>query len=97
MENAQTYTKKERNMFLTGMFGQNMIYNVVAVGLYYYFQNVICLPAIALGWIFAIARIWDAINDPMMGSIVDKTKTKCRSQCRSAVKTAPHRLFACRT
>ena len=46
MENAQTYTKKERNMFLTGMFGQNMIYNVVAVGLYYYFQNVICLPAI---------------------------------------------------
>ena len=75
MENINTYSKKERNMFLTGMFGQNMIYNVVTVGLYYYFQNVICLPAIAFGWIFAIARIWDAINDPMMGSIVDKTRT----------------------
>ena len=49
MSVAQTYTKKERNMFLTGMFGQNMIYNIVATGLYYYFQNVICLPAIALG------------------------------------------------
>ena len=56
MENVNTYSKKERNMFLTGMFGQNMIYNVVAVGLYYYFQNVICLPAIALGWIFAIGE-----------------------------------------
>ena len=55
MENVNTYSKKERNMFLTGMFGQNMIYNVVTVGLYYYFQNVICLPAIAFGWIFAIA------------------------------------------
>lgn len=87
MSVAQTYTKKERNMFLTGMFGQNMIYNIVATGLYYYFQNVICLPAIALGWIFAIARIWDAVNDPMMGSLVDKTRTKW-GKCR------PYLLFA---
>ena len=88
MENINTYSKKERNMFLTGMFGQNMIYNVVAVGLYYYFQNVICLPAIALGWIFAIARIWDAINDPMMGSIVDKTRTKW-GKCRPYLIFSP--------
>ena len=75
-------------MFLTGMFGQNMIYNVVTVGLYYYFQNVICLPAIAFGWIFAIARIWDAINDPMMGSIVDKTRTKW-GKCRPYLIFSP--------
>lgn len=88
MATAQTYTKRERNMYLTGMFGQNMIYNVVATGLYYYFQNVICLPAVALGWIFAIARIWDAINDPMMGSIVDKTKSKW-GKCRPYLIFAP--------
>lgn len=88
MENVNTYSKKERNMFLTGMFGQNMIYNVVTVGLYYYFQNVICLPAIAFGWIFAIARIWDAINDPMMGSIVDKTRTKW-GKCRPYLIFSP--------
>lgn len=81
MAQVKTYSGKERNMYLTGLFGQNMIYNIVATGLYYYFQNVICLPAIALGWIFALARVWDAINDPIMGSIVDKTKSrwgKCR-------------------
>lgn len=88
MAQVKTYTKKERNMYLTGLFGQNMIYNIVATGLYYYFQNVICLPAIALGWIFAIARIWDAINDPMMGSIVDKTKTKW-GKCRPYLIFAP--------
>ncbi len=87
MENVKTYTPKERNLYLTGMFGQNMIYNIVATGLYYYFQNVICLNAIALGWIFAIARVWDAINDPMMGSIVDKTHSKW-GKCR------PYLLFA---
>ncbi|WP_177918184.1 MFS transporter [uncultured Eubacterium sp.] len=78
---AKTYTKKEAAGFLTGMFGQNLIYNIVATGLYFYFQNVICLPAIALGWIMTIARVWDAINDPMMGTIVDKTHSKW-GKCR---------------
>ena len=76
-----TYTKKELGGYLVGMFGQNLIYNIVATGLYFYFQNVICLPAMALGWIFALARVWDAINDPMMGTIVDKTRTKW-GKCR---------------
>ncbi|MBO5495523.1 MAG: MFS transporter, partial [Eubacterium sp.] len=75
-KSVNTYSGREAAMYLTGMFGQNMIYNIVATGLYYYFQNVICLNALALGWIFAIARVWDAINDPMMGSIVDRTRTK---------------------
>lgn len=78
---AKTYTKKEAAGFLVGMFGQNLIYNIVATGLYFYFQNVICLPAMALGWIMTIARIWDAINDPMMGTIVDKTHSKW-GKCR---------------
>ncbi len=83
-----TYTHKERNMYLTGMFGQNMIYNIVATGVYYYFQNIICLPAVALGWIFALARVWDAINDPMMGTIVDRTKSKY-GKCRSWLLFSP--------
>lgn len=77
----RTYTKKELGGYLVGMFGQNVIYNIVATGLYFYFQNVICLPAMALGWIFALARVWDAINDPMMGTIVDRTRTKW-GKCR---------------
>lgn len=77
----RTYTKKELGGYLVGMFGQNLIYNIVATGLYFYFQNVICLPAMALGWIMTISRIWDAINDPMMGTIVDKTRTKW-GKCR---------------
>ena len=35
----------------------------------------------ALGLIMTIARIWDAINDPMMGTIVDKTHSKW-GKCR---------------
>lgn len=78
---VRTYSKKELGGYLVGMFGQNLIYNIVATGLYFYFQNVICLPAMALGWIMAIARVWDAVNDPMMGTIVDKTRSKW-GKCR---------------
>ena len=71
-----TYTRKELVGYLTGLAGQNIIYNIIATGLAFYFQSVIFLPAIAVSLIFAVARVWDAINDPMMGSIVDKTRTK---------------------
>ena len=74
--NLKTYSRKELAGYLTGLAGQNIIYNIIATGLAFYFQSVIFLPAIACSLIFALARVWDAINDPMMGTIVDKTHTK---------------------
>ena len=71
-----TYSKKELTGYLVGLAGQNMIYNIISSGLMYYFQSIIFLPVMACSVIVAIARVWDAINDPMMGTIVDKTHTK---------------------
>ncbi|MBQ7638845.1 MAG: MFS transporter [Clostridia bacterium] len=71
-----TYSRKELTGYLVGLAGQNIIYNIIGTGLTFYFQNVIFIPAIACSVIFAIARVWDAVNDPMMGTIVDKTRTK---------------------
>jgi len=76
-----TYTKKERNMYLIGLMGQNVIYNIIATGMTFYFQSVIFIPAIAISVIMGVARIWDAINDPMMGTFVDRTRTKW-GKCR---------------
>lgn len=76
-----TYTKKERNFYLIGLMGQNIIYNIIATGMVFYFQSVIFIPAIAISVIMGVARIWDAINDPMMGTIVDRTRTKW-GKCR---------------
>ena len=71
-----TYTRGELTGYLVGLAGQNIIYNIIGTGLTFYFQNVIFIPAIACSLIFALARVWDAVNDPMMGTIVDKTRTK---------------------
>ena len=76
-----TYTKRERNMYLIGLMGQNVIYNIIATGMVFYFQSVIFIPAIAISVIMGVARIWDAVNDPMMGTIVDRTRTKW-GKCR---------------
>lgn len=84
---GDTYTKKELTMYLIGLAGQNIIYNITQTGLMYYFQSVIFLPAMAISIMIAIARVWDAINDPMMGTIVDRTHSKW-GKCR------PYLLFA---
>ena len=76
LKNPNTYTGGELAGFLVGLAGQNIIYNIIGTGLTFYLKNVIFIPAMATGVIFAIARVWDAINDPMMGTIVDKTHTK---------------------
>ena len=76
-----TYTKKERNMYLIGLAGQNIIYNIIATGMTFYFQSVIFIPAMAISVITGVARVWDAINDPMMGTIVDRTRSKY-GKCR---------------
>ncbi len=41
-----------------------------------FYTDVVGLTATAISLIMMIARIWDAVNDPMMGLIVDRTHTR---------------------
>ena len=72
---------KERLSFAFTNFGQTMIYGIIVVYLMIYMTDYLAISAAIAGRILGIARITDAINDPLMGAIVDKTKTrygKCR-------------------
>ena len=88
----RTYTPGERNMYLLGMTGQNILYNIIGASLAYYLQFTILIPAITVSVIMAIARVWDAVNDPMMGTIVDKTRTKI-GKCRPYLLAVPLPIF----
>ena len=44
--------------------------------LLFFYTDVLLIPAKAATVIFTIARFWDAINDPMMGVICDRTRSK---------------------
>ena len=49
--------------------------------LVYFHTNVLGIPAAASGVIILIARIWDFINDPLMGILVEKTPYKPGGKC----------------
>ena len=57
--------------------GQVFGYNLVAGGyLSLFFTKVFGIPATAVSTMILFLGFWDAINDPLMGSIIDKTRTR---------------------
>lgn len=67
---------KEKYSFGIGAFGKDIILAYVNIFLMIYFTDVLYLSPAFVGSLFFVARIWDAINDPVMGMIVDNTHNK---------------------
>ncbi len=42
----------------------------------YFYTDVFVIPAAAAATMFLVSRIWDGVNDPLMGILADRTKTK---------------------
>lgn len=71
-----TLTFKEKYGYGIGAFGKDLVYAVMATFLMFYFTDVLGISAGFIGILFFVARLWDAINDPIMGLIVDNTGTR---------------------
>ncbi|CAG9713063.1 MFS transporter [Clostridium neonatale] len=69
-------TSKEKYSFGIGAIGKDAVYNIVAIYFMFYLTDVLGIGAGFIGALFFVARIWDAINDPIMGLVVDNTRTK---------------------
>jgi GPH family glycoside/pentoside/hexuronide:cation symporter len=54
----------------------NLYFTTASLYLLLYYTDVLGLPPATGGWIFAIALIWDAITDPVMGYIASRTRTR---------------------
>ncbi|HKM43353.1 MAG TPA: glycoside-pentoside-hexuronide (GPH):cation symporter [Limnochordia bacterium] len=65
--------------FGLGTVGRDMVYTMVTMYLIFYLTDILGISSAALWWINGIillARVFDALNDPVMGVIVDNTRTK---------------------
>lgn len=67
---------KEKVSYGLGAVGKDMVYMLSASYVLYYYQDILGVNAIAMGIIMMIARVFDAFNDPIMGMLVAKTRTK---------------------
>ena len=76
METKKGLTGKEKFAYGIGAVGKDMVYMLSSSYVLYYFQDIMKTSAIAMGIILLVARVFDAFNDPIMGVIVARTKTK---------------------
>ncbi len=76
METKKGLTGIEKFAYGIGAVGKDMVYMLSASYVLYYFQDILKTSAIAMGVILLVARIFDAFNDPIMGIVVARTKTR---------------------
>ena len=69
-------TLKQKTAFGISAVGKDMVYALSASYVMYYYQDVLGLSASFVGLVLMAARFFDAFNDPFMGVLVAKTRTR---------------------
>ena len=72
----QRLTWPSRISYGIGAFGKDLVYAIVATFYMFYLTDICKISPIFVGNLFLVARIFDAVNDPIMGLIVDNTHTR---------------------
>ena len=57
-------------------FAMNLVFQCIALYISYFYTDIFGLQPGHVAVIFAVSRIWDAINDPMMGTICERLQPK---------------------
>lgn len=57
-------------------FGQNLIFGLWSSYMLVFYTDIFGISAGAASIIMLLTRVWDGVNDPMMGTIADHTRTK---------------------
>lgn len=77
--NEESETKVSNTRLLSyaaGLTGQNMTYNFVSNRLFVYLNTILKIPSEKTGIITGVSTLWDAINDPLVGGLIDRRKHK---------------------
>ena len=75
----KNYDRRNKFCFGLGTIGRDMFYTMVSMYIMVYITEVLIVPDATLAiltTLLMILRVFDAVNDPIMGLIVDNTKTK---------------------
>ncbi len=71
------HERTKRNIaFGIGAIGKDMVYALSSGYVMYYYQDILGLSASFVGLVLMLARVFDAANDPFMGVLVAKTKSR---------------------
>lgn len=68
--------KKEVMAYAVGALGQGMVYAIMSSYISDFYLSVLKLSPVFVLFLMFFARIWDAVNDPIMGVITDRANPK---------------------
>lgn len=74
--NTSILSFREKVAYACGDTASVLYYRSFAMFLMIFYTDVFGLSLAAISWMFLISRFWDAANDPIMGIIADRTKSK---------------------
>ncbi len=72
----QKLSIKEKVGYGFGDLASVLYWQTISLYLFYFYTDVFGITAAAAGTMILISRIWDGINDTMMGIIADRTNTR---------------------
>lgn len=75
-KNGNDVSNLEKAGYCSIEVGNQFVWTMVSTYLSIFYTDVVGLAPAVVSIIFLVARIWDGINDPMMGAVTEKTHTK---------------------
>lgn len=86
----QYMSKKERYSFYAGLSGQNLVYSFIGASFFTYFMTDIAMfPAAVVTVLLIAMKVWDGVNDPIIGAMVDRHRFKNGEKLRPFLRYTP--------
>lgn len=76
MSSQNALSIKEKVGYGCGDFASVLYWQTLSLGLLYFYTDIFGITAAAAGTMILFSRLWDGVNDPMMGIIADRTETR---------------------
>lgn len=74
MSTVRETGRGERTAYSLYFVGQNIVYMIIQSYLLMYYVSYLKLPPALVATVFLVVRIWDAVNDPLIGVVMDRTR-----------------------
>lgn len=82
-------SKKEAWQYSFGIFGQNLSCALMMNWFFVFCTDILYIEGAVIGFILGIARIWDSINDPILGTLIDHHRFKNGEKFRPFLRFTP--------
>lgn len=70
-QKVRPFGTRDKIGYMFGDLGNTMFFGFIGSYLMLFYTDIVGISAAAVGTLLLVARIWDAINDPMIGTFID--------------------------